>query len=155
MSIQKLILLFTFILLLTACGPSYVFEQEIAIENNQWTYADSLAFRSNIVDTSGRYNLYLDIQHNQAYPFQNLYVMIKTLLPSGKEMAQQVSLEMMDKTGLWYGKCSGESCDLRVVLQENTYFREPGDYEFKLQQYMRRDSLSGIENLAFRIEKVK
>ncbi len=140
---------------LAACGPDYLYDERVELPGETWTYADSVTFEFPIRDTQQRYNLYLTLDHTTGYPFQNLYTRIHTRFPSGDNLTQQVSLELADKSGRWLGDCSGENCRLRIPLQTDTYFNQPGVYAVTFEQFMRRDSLPGIQNLAFSIEHVK
>lgn len=150
----------TFVLFLLAislwsCGESYVLEANIRPENEAWTYQDSLLINIPVEDTEQRYNLYLDVQHSTEFAFQNLYILISTSFPSGKRVEDEVSLELADEMGQWYGKCSGGSCLLRVFLQENIYFKEVGDHKITIEQYMRQDDLKGIEDISFKLAESK
>ncbi|MEM9917905.1 MAG: gliding motility lipoprotein GldH [Bacteroidota bacterium] len=135
-----------------ACGPNYIYDQSLPLKDHQWTYADSTDFKVPIVDTNKVYNIFLDITHDKSYPYQNLYLMVHTTFPSGKRLDQRLSIDLLSKTGLWQGQCSGEQCDLRVRMQEGAYFNETGDYRFVLEQFMRKDSIPGLHALALRIE---
>ncbi len=148
-----LFLLFAFIGL-SSCGPDFVYEKSIPIENEQWSYSDTLDFEFEITDTSQLYNFYLDIDHSSKYTTQNIYLMVYTKYPSDKRISQQLSINLADKTGAWHGKCSSELCKLRVNLQSKAFFNELGNHTITLEQYMRVDPLPGIKNLALRIEKL-
>mgnify|MGYP001804749188 CR=1 FL=1 len=80
------------------------------------------------------------------------YTMIHTTYPSGREVDSQISIELADKLGQWYGKCSGEECQLRVVLQQQTFFKEKGLHEIVFEQYTRKEALAGVKALAFSVE---
>jgi len=143
------------LIFLSACQSDFFYEQAVPIPENTWTYADTASFTVPVSDTTERYNLYLDIAHTTDYPFENMYVRVHTNFPSGKRLSEQVNIDMADKAGVWHGNCQGENCQLRVHLQRNAYFNELGDYEITFEQYMRVDSLAGIKELAFRMERVE
>ena len=148
-------LLIFIVILFAACRPDYIFEKRTPIENNRWTYSDTLNYTFDIADTNQYYNFYLDLEHLTNYPHQNIYLMIHTLYPSGKRIAQRLSIDLADKTGRWYGKCGAESCQLRVNLQEKAYFNELGSHTLTLEQYMRLDPLPAIQSVALRIERLQ
>ena len=136
---------------MAGCGPNFIYEQEQAVEENTWEYAQPVQFPFDISDTLALYNLYLDVEHNTSYPFQNMYVQMHTTQPSGKKISDIVSLELADKAGVWHGNCGGEWCDLRIHIQKNAYFNEVGTYQLTINPYMRQDSLP-VRSLALRIE---
>ncbi|MEM9990932.1 MAG: gliding motility lipoprotein GldH [Bacteroidota bacterium] len=148
-------LLWSSLLLLWSCGESYHTVAEISPNNSEWRYQDSLVVALNIEDNTLPYHLYLDLTHSPEFAFQNLYVLISTTFPSGKRVADKVSLELADELGQWHGKCDDESCLLRVFLQENIYFEATGQHQIVVEQFMRQDSLSGVQHIAFRMAEAK
>lgn len=142
-----IVLLFTL-----SCGPDYVLDKTYDIKQQQWTYADTLAFEVDITDSLKIYNLYLDIEHSTEFSNQNLYVMIHTEFPSGKRISEKVSLEMANKIGVWFGDCNSEWCDFRIPIQQGAFFNALGKHRFTIEQYTRIDSLPGIKSLSFKIE---
>lgn len=146
------LILFSCCSILFACGTAYFFEKAKVFDDNTWTYEQPLVCDFIIEDTTRTYNLYLDIIHLTNYPAQNLYTKIKTTYPSGRTVKSQISLELANKLGEWQGNCSGERCELRVVLQEQTYFKELGEHQLTFEQYTRTDSLKGVESVAFLME---
>ena len=142
------------VLIFTSCQPSYYFEEAIPINNEAWSYNQPLNFKVDVNDPKKKYNLYFDIDHSSDYSFQNMYVQIHTTFPNGEKTSKPLSIDFMDKSGRWYGKCSGEICKLRVQLKTAIQFKDPGQYGFEFEQFMRKENLKGIKNLAFRMEEV-
>lgn len=140
-------------ILLVGCGPNYIFEEEKALASGAWTYADTLTFDFNIVDTTKVYNLYLEVDHSTGYRFQNLYVKIKTKFPKGNQIEQTVSLELANKFGLWLGDCGSENCEIIIPIQEQVYFQESGEYRIILEQFMRENPLKKLNSFGVKIEE--
>lgn len=138
--------------LVTSCGPNFIYEKDYEIANQAWTYSDTLDFEIDIVDTTAIYNLYLDLEHSTDYAFQNIYLQVYTQYPNGKRTKDLLPIDIADKSGKWYGKCNSETCQLRVNLQEGAFFNAAGTYVITLEQYMRKESLSGLNSMALRIE---
>ena len=138
---------------LSACGPDYAYQKTYAIDGANWTYADSLKFEFEVNDTSDVYNLWLTVDHNIDYEFQNLYINIRTKFPSGSQLAEPLSLELANRIGQWYGKCNNSYCHLRIPIQEGAFFNQTGKYEITLDQYMRQNPVAGIRNIGFLLEK--
>ena len=59
------------------------------------------------------------------------------------------------KTGEPFGNGLGDVFDHQFLLLENYKFERPGPYNFKLQQYMRMDSLPEVLSAGIRVEKVE
>lgn len=144
-----------FVLIIASCGNNYEYEQKYTVENNAWSYQDTLNFNFNIIDTNRIYNLYLEVEHESSYAFQNLYTQIHTKFPGGERLDETLSLELASKAGSWLGDCSGSTCKLLIPIQENAYFNAAGDYEITLEQYMRENPINGIISVSFYLEKTK
>ncbi|MEM6698565.1 MAG: gliding motility lipoprotein GldH [Bacteroidota bacterium] len=138
-----------------ACNGNYIYEEKVEIPNSTWQYENPISYQFNIDDTEAKYNLYLDVTHSDQFASQNFYTMIHTTYPSGRKVDSQISIELADKLGQWYGKCGGEKCELRIVLQQQTFFKEKGFHEIVFEQYTRKEALTGMSALAFSIEKVE
>ncbi len=148
----KVIILCTIIATLSSCKPDYYFEGSTMMDQNIWTYANKLNYTIPIRDTQEIYNIYLNIDHSTEYAYQNIYLMVHTQYPSGKKISEQLPIDFADKTGMWYGKCGKEFCQLSVNLQKDAFFDAVGDYTISIEQFMRADSLSGIKNVALVLE---
>ncbi len=140
------------ILTFFGCKEDFYFESNKTITSGEWNHQDSLDFTFSIADTSTIYNLYLDINHSTEYPFQNIYLQVATLFPSGKRIKERLPIDFADKTGRWYGNCDSEWCNLRVNLQQGAFFNAIGNHTITLEQFMRVDPLPGIRELSIKLE---
>lgn len=140
-------------LLFFACTGNVVFDQEQDIPAGGWNYVDTLNFSFTVTDTSQLYNLHLTFEYADTFPNQNLYLKLHTLFPDGKRLQKLKSFEFYDGGGRSLGKCSGHTCRLPVMLQENAFFKLPGTYVITIEQFGRRDALKGIKTVALRVEK--
>ncbi len=145
-------LFLAFAFLLTACGKEkIVFEKEYPIPNNAWTYADTLNFAFDIVDTLALYDIVVHIKHRSDYGFQNLYTRIATKFPNGDRRSQTLNFDLADNTGKWVGKKSSDNWDFEVKIQQNAFFNQTGQHIITLEQMMRVSSLSGIERIDLQV----
>ena len=148
-------LVLLFLVFLTSCGQNYVVEETKEITSSGWTYADSLSYTFTIEDTLQIYDLHLLIEHTTDFPFQNLYVRLKTRFPDGQRTNELVSLELAGAGGNWLGECNNERCILDIPIQQGAYFNEPGQYELTIAQYTRRDTLPGVRAITFALEETE
>ncbi len=140
-------------MMLAGCDRDRVYSGNHRFPDQGWCHGDTVSFGFSIADTSARYNMYLDLDHTTAYPFQNLYVRIHSAFPDGKVLTEQHSLELQEKTGEWLGGCNGTACAARIVLRERMYFDKPGEYRLSFEQYTRTDCLAGIEKLSLVLDR--
>ena len=159
---KKLIIFSLVAVLFSSCEEEYLFQESHPFAEAGWTYADSLQFDFEIADTSKRYNLTLTVHHSPDYPSENLYVQFATIFPKGQEALngrnrteQVTSLTLAQKDGRWLGKCTSKACVLKIPIQTNTWFPDPGSYSLHVAQYMRMDSLTGIKAIDFAIQENK
>ncbi len=144
-----------FVFCLTACGPDYAFQEVKKIpDSGSWAYADTLNFNFTITDTVSRYNFYLDFEHSDTFPAQNIYLKLSTRFPDGHRLTRVRSFEFFNVQGGTLGTCSGHDCDLRSTLQENAYFKQTGEYILTVEQNTRLDHLTGIKSVGLILEKV-
>ncbi|MCB0650739.1 MAG: gliding motility lipoprotein GldH [Saprospiraceae bacterium] len=147
------LLLLTIPLIFFACGSDYAYQKEYTIPEEGWTYQDTLDFTFDIEDTTSIYNLYLKIEHDKDYAFQNLYTKVHTKFPGGERIAETLSLELADKAGGWQGNCSKKSYQLSIPIQKNAFFNATGAYKITLEQFMRTDPVKGLHKIGFMLEK--
>jgi gliding motility-associated lipoprotein GldH len=96
----------------------------------------------------------LNIRHNSAYPFSNLWFTITTTYPSGKTGTLKKQVYLGDNKSLqWKSECMRDICIARIPIIEKMHFSEQGDYQFTVQQVMRTDPLPGIMDVGLRIKK--
>ncbi len=151
----SIFLFLLFIIGLSACQETAFYQKSFPIQDEVWSYADSLDFSFVIEDTETVYNLELSITHSKAYAFQNLYTKISTYFPSGEKVEDIVSLELAQKNGAWFGDCGKEYCILNIPIQQNIRFKEAGAYKLIIQQNMRKEHLPGIKKIGFAIFEAK
>ncbi len=129
------------------------FESTKSLNEDKWTYQDTLNFSFSISDTFAIYNLYLDIEHSTEYSYQNIYMQVYTRFPSGKRIKELLPIDFADKTGRWYGDCNKDWCNLRVMLQQGAFFNEIGEHTIALEQFMRVETLPGLRGMSIKLEE--
>ena len=142
-------------LFLASCQPRPVLDEKREFAGQGWSHSDTLDFNVSIPDTTGHYDLFLNMEHSVEFPNQNFYIRIYTRFPDGKRLDKLVSLELADKSGAWFGRCNSNTCRLRIPIQENAYFNQAGDYLFTLEQYSRMDTLPGLSYMGMLIRPSK
>ncbi len=134
------------ILLFTACSDRPIYNEAIKL-NGQWDATDSIVFHMPAPDTTSVYEIALNITHKDAYPFQNIYIKIYTLFPSGRRTSNLLNIDLGNKSGQWYGTKSRGRYLLSVPIRSNFSFTETGTYELTMVQFTRRDQLAGVDGV--------
>ena len=138
-----------------ACDETYLLSDTKGIPNAQWSYSDTLDFKVPINDTTQLYNLYIQFAYADTFPYQNIYLKLSTKFPDGKRVSRVRAFDLFDIQGNPSGNCSGKTCQARIMLQDNLYFNQIGDYIITLEQFTRSNSLPGLISVGIMMEKVE
>lgn len=149
---RKLILLFLPFLFLSCIRSSY-YEKNIAIEDGIWAENNKLNYKVNIDNPKQAYNLYLNLRNGNDYPFSNLYIFMETTYPNGRTELDTLQFLLADKQGRWYGEGLGDIKSSSVMFRYKLLFPMAGEYNFDLQQAMRKEELPGIWDVGLKVEK--
>jgi gliding motility-associated lipoprotein GldH len=145
------------IILLIACDPGRVYENNIDIPGRYW-HQDSLAvFNFHVEDVSVPYNLYYNLRNTIDYPYQNLYIThyLEDSLGNRLDSALNNVVLFDPKTGEPVNGGLGDIYDHQVEVLSDFQFPQSGGYVMKLEQFMRLDSLPEIVSIGIRVEKVQ
>ena len=150
MNLQLLLLV-----LIAGCSDdTRVYERNIDMPGNLWL-ADSIAeFEFEIVNTDESYNLHYNVRNSISYPYHNLYVQYTLEDSLGNVLSKALqNMDLFDPvTGKPLGDGLGDIFDHRILAIPNHQFPREGWYRFKIQQFMRQDSLPLIMSVGLRVE---
>jgi gliding motility-associated lipoprotein GldH len=152
-SIHNFLGVITLAALLCACNDKVFYESTQDLQGSQWAYGDTLDFRFSIVDTTQLYDLYLHFAYVDSFPTQNVYLRLHTRFPDGKRPSKVKSFDLFDALGNPVGDCSGHRCKARLLLQDNAFFNQTGEYCLTLEQFTRTAQLGGISGAGLVLEK--
>lgn len=141
-------------LVLASCGGSTIYEERHDLEGF-WAKEDILKYELNVhvKDTVSLYDVQLDIEHTQDYPFENIYLRLQSQVPNRPIQVDTISVSLMDKSGNWKGKCSGENCHQIVTLTNDYRFTEKGSHSISIEQFTREDTLIGMKSIALSVKR--
>ena len=137
--------------LLSACGPTVIYEQAKELPAGGWAYADSARFAFNIPETGQAYDLVLQLKHDATFPYQNFYVKLHTGFPSNKRTSEQISLQLAGDFGAWLGDCSDDVCEQEISILRNAKFAEAGAYYLTVEQFSREEPLRGVQRVGLMV----
>ncbi|MFV8225288.1 gliding motility lipoprotein GldH [Christiangramia aquimixticola] len=144
-------------ILLVSCDEKRVFDDYKSVKG--WHKDSLVSFKLKDVDTSGTYDLFINIRNNNKYNFSNLFLITEIRFPEGKVISDTLEYEMTTAEGEWLGTGFGDVKENKLWYKENIKFDESGDYLVTIQQAMRKNGevegireLEGITDVGFRIE---
>jgi len=144
-----------FLLTLSACDRGVLLSEKWKWEDQQWVTGDKKSFVMEAKDTATVYQMDIQINHEETYKYQNLYIRTLTKYPSGKEVSSVTSLELINQDGSWAGDMGENCCKVDIPLQQRFTFPEIGSYTWTVEPYMRTDTVQGINSLKVTCRKVK
>lgn len=149
--ISNQFLIVGFSLLLFACNINSIYDESITIENNAWHKNDLANFEVTIEDSLQLFDFYVNVRNTVDYRYSNLYIFLDTKFPNNNMSRDTIELILANVEGRWLGKGWGALKESSILLSANMRFPLKGNYEFKIQQAMRVDTLDGISNIGIRI----
>lgn len=160
-SIYTVILCFVSILLFTSCKDGAFFDQ-FQSTNGTWKRGDIKKFTFEQKDTVGRYDILIRLRTNEAYPFSNIFLIVKTYGPEEQTMVDTVQYVMANPDGTLMGNGFTDTKLSDLYFRENFRFKTPGVYKLEIEHAIRNaddvdgvGSLDGITDVGVIIEKKK
>lgn len=150
MAMINRILILVGLLIFCSCGRPEVYSDVVEYPDAQMIWNKSTNFEFTL---EGEPNLvpFLHIQHNADYPFQNIYFFTEVEFPNGTMQSDTLQYMLAKPNGEWLGTGMGSSKQMYLHYPLN--LEQKGDYKLKIWQAMRKDTLMGIEKLAFSIQQ--
>lgn len=139
---------------LYSCDSSRIYEEFNEVDRF-WRTEETLSYEFEIEDAQVAYSVIAEFKNDLTYPYRNFYFNYRLLTSTDsvlKESLEQIQL-FEPKSGKPYGSGIGDQYNNEMVLEENIQFPGTGNYQIDLKQFMRVDSLTGIQRVGVRIEK--
>ncbi|MDT0642123.1 gliding motility lipoprotein GldH [Zunongwangia sp. F363] len=141
-----------------SCDSDRVFDEYKSVST--WNKDSIVTFKFQELDSLEAYNLFINIRNNSDYKYSNLFLITQIQFPHGKVISDTLEYEMAAPDGTWLGTGFGDVKESKLWYKENVSFPEPGEYEVRIKQAMRKngevdgiENLEGITDVGFRIEK--
>ena len=154
MKIRNFIFVFSALVTLVGCDSSTVFEENLRIKNAAWERNETAFFEFEIKDSAAIYDLYLNFRHGGDYPYQNIYLFIKSKSPSGQIAKDTAQMILASNKGRWMGKGIGDIFDYQFRFKRGPLFPEKGKYYFEIEQAMREEVLDNVTDIGIAVKKV-
>ena len=151
---NRLLLAIFVSLTFAACKNNDVFFQYKAVNAKGWNKDSLYTFDIQITDTISTYNVYVNVRNRGEYPYQNLWLFLNKTSPDKVEMKDSIECYLADQRGKWLGSGIGSVMEMPILYQENVRFNKSGMYRYKIVHGMRDTTLTGINDIGMRIEKI-
>ncbi len=141
---------------LYSCDSSRIYEEFNEIDRF-WSAEETLTYEFEVEDAQASYAVIAEFKNDLTYPYRNFYFNYSLQTSSDsvlKESLEEIQL-FEPKSGKPFGSGIGDQYNNEKVLEGSYRFPHAGKYQIDLEQFMRVDSLMGIQRVGVRIEKVQ
>lgn len=141
-----------FLLLLSSCSSTSVFEKVVVQSEEGW-HSDSILTFTFTVPEDGHYDLYYIVKNRTDYPFSNLYLKydFRGETSQGAKGLQEIML-FHPVTGKPYGKGLGGIMEHKFYAFQHKELHQ-GEHQLLLQHYMRQQVLNGVLAIGIRLDQ--
>lgn len=120
-----------------------------ATENGAWPKDSIITFSFSEIDTLQQHNMFINVRNDNAFPYNNLFLIAELNFPDGEIVTDTLEYEMAQPDGTWLGKGYGSIKENKLWYKENIVFPTSGVYTLRLAHAMRKNgSVNGVINLA-------
>lgn len=144
---------FLSVFFLSSCDSNRIFEENTEIPDYQWSSTNIIKYEVDITAKDEPTNFYINVRNADGYPYNNLFLYIRTTFPNGKMSKDTLECILADANGKWLGSGMGDIYDNQIPFKKNVRFPEAGKYTFEIQQGMRPEIIPLIMDVGLRIEK--
>jgi len=146
--------------ILWACTSDAVVSEYRSLDGN-WEKSDTVKFVVPEIDTSGVYNVFLNVRNSDDYPFNNIFLIVNMEFPNGKTLVDTLEYKMAYPSGEWMGEGLGSVKESKLWYKEGVRFFESGNYNISITHAVRNNgevegvsTLRGITDVGYSIEQV-
>ena len=145
------------LILLWSCDKKRVFDEYKSV-GSAWHKDSIVKFHLPELDSTKRYNLFVNLRANNNYQYNNLFLIVALELPNGFTKVDTLEYQMANPDGTLLGNGFSDIKESKLFYKENVRFRSK--YTVNIKQAVRENgkvpgvtALDGITEVGFRIEK--
>ena len=158
MRLKNSALLLLVVALFFSCDKKRVFDEYKSV-GGAWHKDSIVTFDLPELDSTKRYNLFVNLRANNDYPFNNLFLIVAIERPNGFTKVDTLEYQMANPDGSLLGDGFTDLKESKLVYKDKVRFK--GKYKVYIKQAVRENgkvpgvnALQGITDVGFRIEKI-
>ena len=158
MRLKNSALLLLVVVLFFSCDKKRVFDEYKSV-GGAWHKDSIVTFDLPELDSTKRYNLFVNLRANNDYPFNNLFLIVAIERPNGFTKVDTLEYQMANPDGSLLGDGFTDLKESKLVYKDKVRFK--GKYKVYIKQAVRENgkvpgvnALQGITDVGFRIEKI-
>jgi gliding motility-associated lipoprotein GldH len=157
MRLKNSVVLLLVSILFFSCDKKRVFDEYKSV-GSAWHKDSVVSFNLPELDSTKRYDLFINLRDNNNYPFSNLFLIVTLEKPNGYTKVDTLEYQMAAADGTLLGDGFSDIKESKLYFKENVKFR--GKYKLSIKQAVREGGkvpgvteLDGITEVGLRIEK--
>lgn len=159
MRLKNSILVLLIAVVLFSCDKKRVFDEYKSV-GSAWHKDSIVSFDLPQLDSTKRYNMFINIRDNDNYKYNNLFLIVSLELPNGYTKIDTLEYEMSEPDGTLLGNGFTDIKESKLFYKDNVRFRST--YKVNIKQAVRETGkvpgvteLDGITEVGLRIEKIE
>ena len=161
MKIKNSILFILMLFLIISCDKKRVFDEYKSV-GNAWHKDSIVTFELPKLDDKKSFNMYVNVRNNDAYPFNNLFLIVSLEQPNHQVKVDTLEYQMTNPDGTLLGDGFSDIKENKLFYKDKQNFTQKGIYKIHIKQATRETgkiegvtSLPGISDVGFRIESTE
>ncbi|WP_366185938.1 gliding motility lipoprotein GldH [Flavobacterium ovatum] len=157
MRIKNSFLILLIAIAFCSCDKKRVFDEYKSV-GSAWHKDSIISFDLPILDSTKRYDLFINLRDNNNYAYNNLFLIVTLEKPNGYTKVDTLEYEMAAPDGTLLGEGFTDIKESKLFYKEGVRFR--GKYKVNIKQAVRESGkvpgvtqLEGITDIGLRIEK--
>jgi gliding motility-associated lipoprotein GldH len=147
------------VILFYSCDKQRVFDEYKTV-GSAWHKDSIITFDLPILDSTKRYNLFINLRDNNNYQYNNLFLIVSIEKPNGYTKVDTLEYQMASPDGTLLGEGFTDIKESKLFYKEKVKFK--GKYKVSIKQAVRETGkvpgvtlLEGITDIGLRIEKIE
>ena len=157
MWIKNSALLLLIVIIFSSCDKKRVFDEYKSV-GSSWNKDSTVTFNLPQLDSTKRYNLFVNLRANNNYKYNNLFLIVALELKNGIKKVDTLEYQMANPDGTLLGDGFSDIKESKLVYKENVRFRST--YKVHIKQAVRESgkvpgvkALEGITEVGFKKKK--
>ena len=158
MRIRNSLLLILVVILFFSCDKKRVFDEYKSV-GRAWNKDSIVTFNLPELDSTKRYNLFVNLRDNNNYKYNNLFLIVSMEKPNGFTKVDTLEYQMANPDGTLLGDGFSDIKESKLFYKEKIQLK--GRLKVHIKQAVRENGkipgvtvLEGITDVGFRIEKI-
>lgn len=161
MNLKSSILFILIAVLLCSCDKKRVFDEYKSV-GKAWNKNTVVDFNLPKLDTTKKYNLFVNLRADDSYEFNNLFLIVSLEQPDGLTKVDTLEYQMADADGTLLGDGFSDIKESKLFYKEKVQFKASENNKIHIKQAVRKtgkvigvENLNGITAVGFRIESLE